>query len=70
MKPTTPNENNAPVKVPLSEQIMDSIQGKDEPMEVSHPEAPPLLIFASYPIILILGIIVALVVFWLNKGQA
>jgi len=68
MKPLAENEANTSVKEPLSEQIMDSIQGKDEPMEVSHPEAPPLLVFASYPIILILGIIVALAVFWLNKG--
>ena len=66
MRQTTLDDNDAPVEHPLSEQIMDSIQGKDEPMEESHPEAPPLLVFASYPLVLIIGIIVVFVVFWMN----
>jgi hypothetical protein len=68
VKPTTADDGNPSAKEPLSEKVMDSIQGKDEPMEVSHPEAPPLLVFASYPIVLLLGIIVAFVVFWMNRG--
>ncbi len=49
------------VDTPIAEQVSDSIQGKDEPMEQSHPEAPPLLVFASYPLILIIALGIAIV---------
>jgi len=68
MNSTPADSKSTSVKEPVAEQIMDSIQGKDEPMEVSHPEAPPLLVFASYPIVLLLGLIIAFAVFWMSRG--
>lgn len=64
MSPQILDESEPTDNETISERILDSVQGKDEPMEESHPEAPPLLVFASYPLVLILGIIVALVAVW------
>ncbi len=64
MSQPTLEEKDASEHESMSEKVMDSMQGKDEPMEVSHPEAPPLLVFASYPLVLVLGIIIALVAVW------
>jgi hypothetical protein len=55
------------VDTPIAEQISDSVQGKDEPMETSHPEAPPLLVFASYPVILIIALIVGIVAWSIGR---
>ena len=44
----------------ISEQITDAVNGTDEVMEVAHPGATPLLVMASYPIVLLLVISLAL----------
>lgn len=41
-----------------------SLNGEDEPMEVNHPESPFLLVFATYPVLLIAVILLALGVYW------
>ena len=61
-------ENNDPNQHTFAEKFSDSIQGKDEPMEDTHPEAPPLLVFATYPLVLILGIVVTLIVVWFTQA--
>lgn len=68
MSQPTLDENDAAKHETLSKQIMDSIQGKDAPMEESHPEEPPLLALASYPLVLILGIVVILFTLWLAQS--
>ncbi len=48
--------------------IMDSIQGKDEPMEVNHPDAPIWLVFGSYPIVALLAIAILIIFIWATKS--
>ncbi len=56
------------VDTPIAEQISDSVQGKDEPMEKSHPGVSPLLVFASYPVILIIALVVVSIAWWFTRG--
>ena len=51
----------------IGEQFSDALHGRDEPMEVAYPGASPTLVMGTYPIILILGIIVALTYFTLFR---
>jgi hypothetical protein len=68
MNKSTIDNKNDPILQPINEQLSDSFQGKDSPMEDDHPEAQPLLVFASYPVILILGLIIALIAWSLTSG--
>ena len=52
----------------LPEKIMDSIQGKDEPMEVNHPEAPITLVLWTYPIVALLAITIMIIFIWATKS--
>jgi len=48
----------------FDEMASESIRGADEPMENDHPEGPALLVFATYPVLLIAGILMALALLW------
>jgi len=44
----------------VSEQITDAVNGTDDVIEVAHPGAAPMLVMASFPIVLFLAILLAL----------
>jgi len=48
----------------FDEMASESIRGVDEPMENNHPEGSALLVFAAYPVFLIVGILMALILLW------
>lgn len=48
----------------VDEIASDSIRGVDEPMEKERPESPAMLVFATYPLLLIAGILLVLAVLW------
>ena len=51
----------------VEEMASESIRGVDEPMEDKHPDSPAVLVFATYPVFLIVGILLALgLVWWWN----
>lgn len=48
----------------IEEVASESIRGVDEPMEDKHPDSPAVLVFATYPVLLIVGILLALSLLW------
>ncbi len=52
----------------VDEIASDGIRGVDEPMEKAHPEGSAMLVFATYPILLIVGLIVVLGALWLWRS--
>ncbi len=55
-------------KKPLSDRIVDSIEGKDEPMGKRQPAAPLAMALWAYPLILIVGCIIVVTAFWWWRG--
>lgn len=47
------------------ETVGDTLTGHDKPMEDVHPGAPAALVFASYPVLLGLALVVMLLIVWL-----
>lgn len=51
----------------LMENIADSIQSKDEPIEKNHPTAPFAIVTLTYPVLIILAILVLGVIYYFSR---
>ena len=47
----------------LPEMVEASVKGQDEPMEREHPKAPGALIWFSYPLLLLVVLLLAVIAF-------
>jgi hypothetical protein len=54
---------------PTSDKIARSARGEDKPMDARRPSIPFALVWGSYPIILIVALLVILAVFWMTRGE-
>lgn len=65
----TADEESEPDAGNIPEQVQASVTGEDVPMEQEHPTAPGAIVWFTYPVVLIVILIIALaVVAWLQPA--
>lgn len=52
----------------LVETVTSAVKGEDKPMGKSHPKSPFAIIFFTYPVVLIAGLIILALLYWFFGG--
>ncbi len=53
----------------VSEQVVESATGEDRPMDDVHPSSPGALVWFTYPVMLIVAILIILAIVGLRYGS-
>ncbi len=56
------------VTEPARDPITKSARGEDKPMDAKRPTIPFALVLGSYPILLIIALLVMLAIFYVTRG--
>lgn len=61
--------NDIPEATTVADQVIDSATGEDRPMEEVHPQSPGAIVWFTYPILLIVALLIILAVLSLWNGN-
>lgn len=63
------NVRDNPDDMTVADQVIESVSGEDRPMEEVHPQSPGAIVWFTYPILLIVSLLVIIAVLSLWNGS-